>query len=89
MLDKATPTTSDTAQLPPSPRRSGRKPKSVLELEKQEMIEARLLATDDDDLGLKVIYGELGRGVITIKDIKKGDFVCEYKGGCIYYAVID
>merc|ERR1719187_1428218 len=65
-------------------RRSERKPKNKLEKEKEEGIEARLLATDDKDLGLEVVtFPEKRRGVQATKDFKKGDFVVEYAGDII------
>lgn len=49
-----------------------------------ESIEARLLATEDTDLGLAVedITGK-GRGVVARKPFQKGDFVVEYAGELI------
>jgi histone-lysine N-methyltransferase SETD8 len=65
-------------------RRSERKKKSEMDLEWMESIEARLLATEDTDLGLAVedITGK-GRGVVARKPFQKGDFVVEYAGELI------
>ena len=49
-----------------------------------EEIEARLTATDDNDIGLEVVsLPEKGRGVIATKNFAKCDFVVEYAGELI------
>jgi len=65
-------------------RRSLRKPKAELLKEQMEGLEARLLANDDDNLGLKVtIIENKGRGIIAVRDYCKGEFVVEYAGDFI------
>lgn len=65
-------------------RRSERKKKSEIEKDKMEGIEARLLATDDSDLGLEIMEIKMkGRGVVASKRFEKGDFVLEYSGELI------
>ena len=68
---------------PPPIRRSMRKCKSELEKEKILDIESRLLATKDSlDLKEQEIYKK-GRGVVTLRSYKKGEFVLEYVGELI------
>jgi histone-lysine N-methyltransferase SETD8 len=63
-------------------RRSERKPKAELLKEQMEKIEARLLAKEDT--GLEVTFIEhKGRGIKTVKDFSKGEFVVEYDGEMI------
>lgn len=65
-------------------RRSERKPKNEQLKEQMEGIEARLLATDDTGLDLEVVtFPEKGRGVVSTRDLKKGEFVVEYAGDII------
>jgi len=65
-------------------RRSERKPKNEQLKEQMEGIEARLLATDDSGLDLEVVtFPEKGRGVVSTRDLKKGEFVVEYAGDII------
>jgi len=65
-------------------RRSERKKKSEIEKDKMEGIEARLLATNDNDLDLEIKEIHLkGRGIVTKKSFSKGDFVLEYSGELI------
>lgn len=66
-------------------RRSERKPKSELDKDKMENIEAQLLApTDDAALGLEVRdIPNKGRGVVATRHFKKGEFVVEYAGELI------
>ena len=55
---------------------------------KDQVIEARLLATDDTDLDLEVKDIPCkGRGIVTKKVFKKGDFVVEYSGEVIAISV--
>ncbi|XP_023322755.1 WD repeat-containing protein 43 isoform X2 [Eurytemora carolleeae] len=79
------PAPTHTHTPPPLPpiRRSKRKCKSELEKEKILDIEARLLATEDSlDLKEQEIYKK-GRGVVTLRSYKKGEFVLEYAGELI------
>lgn len=66
-------------------RRSERKPKSELDKDKMENIEAQLVApTDDSELGLEIRHiPNKGRGVVATRNIKKGEFVVEYAGELI------
>jgi len=65
-------------------RRSERKPKAELLKEQMENIEARLLANDDNGLGIEVTFFEnKGRGIKAVKDFSKGEFVVEYAGDLI------
>jgi len=65
-------------------RRSERKPKNEQLKEQMEGIEARLLATDDNGLDLEVVMlPDKGRGVVSTRDLKKGEFVVEYAGDII------
>jgi len=65
-------------------RRSERKPKGELLKEQMEGIEARLLNTDDSLLDIEISTIEnKGRGIKTVRDFAKGEFIVEYAGDLI------
>ena len=65
-------------------RRSARKTQAVIVKEKEEEIKARLLASDDTNLGLEVAtFGNKGRGIKAGRDFVKGEFIVEYAGDLI------
>ena len=62
-------------------RRSKRRNKSNIDREKREIIEAKLLLTNDSELDLEIHeFKNKGRGIIAKRNFGKGDFVCEYSG---------
>ncbi|XP_071496880.1 uncharacterized protein [Diadema antillarum] len=63
-------------------RRSDRRCKSELEAEKKEALEDAILSNREDGLKVDEILGK-GRGVISTKPFKRGDFVVEYYGDLI------
>ncbi|XP_053378691.1 N-lysine methyltransferase KMT5A-like [Mercenaria mercenaria] len=63
-------------------RRSSRKSKRSIKKEEEENILTKILNKCED--GLKVVHmGEKGRGVMAVKEFKKGDFIVEYAGELI------
>jgi len=65
-------------------RRSKRKTPSELQKKEIQYIQSKLLIEDDSELGLKEDYfPEKGKGVVTTKSFKKGEFVLEYVGDII------
>jgi len=93
-IEQSTTTTSTLQAKAASPRhkmiehfptrRSERKSKAEILKEKMEVIEARLLATDDSNLGLEVTFKEdKGRGIKAVRDFCKGEVVVEYTGDLI------
>ena len=82
-LQHPPPTPPTTTTSPPTVRRSKRKSRSELEKETILDIEARLSATVDSlDLKEQEMYKK-GRGVVTLRSFKKGEFVLEYAGELI------
>merc|ERR1719319_1949235 len=67
-----------------SVRRSDRKTASeILKLETDRIIE-QLKKDNDEGFGIKVeVFPEKGRGIVTTRDRKKGEFVVEYAGDLI------
>ncbi|XP_072163742.1 uncharacterized protein [Diadema setosum] len=63
-------------------RRSDRRCKSELEAEKKEALEDAILSNREDGLKVEEMIGK-GRGVISTKPFKRGDFVVEYYGDLI------
>ena len=63
-------------------RKTKRIPRSVLEKMEAEFIQQKLLLDSDNELGLEVMDKVVnkGRGVKTLKYIKRKEFVCEYAG---------
>eukprot|EP00112_Aurelia_sp_Birch-Aquarium-sp1_P022427 Seg6319.2 transcript_id=Seg6319.2/GoldUCD/mRNA.D3Y31 product="N-lysine methyltransferase KMT5A" protein_id=Seg6319.2/GoldUCD/D3Y31 len=65
-------------------RRSNRRCKSTLQMEKDKLIMERLL--DEDESGLEVrVLPDKGRGIFAAREMKRGDLVCEYAGELIDY----
>ncbi|KAA0189395.1 hypothetical protein HAZT_HAZT002727, partial [Hyalella azteca] len=60
-------------------RRSERKPKATLMLERQMAIEKKILSGSEEGLRVEH-FGEKGRGVVTTRMFRKGEFVVEYVG---------
>lgn len=65
-------------------RRSGRKCKSVVQNEKQKVLEEALLSGKEEGLEVKQVEGK-GRGVFSTQNFTRGQFVCEYAGELIDY----
>ncbi|KAK8404677.1 hypothetical protein O3P69_007728 [Scylla paramamosain] len=63
-------------------RRSERKPKTTLLQERQKEIEERICSGKEEGLTVKH-FGAKGRGVVTTRKFKKGEFVVEYIGDLI------
>ncbi|KAG0721429.1 N-lysine methyltransferase KMT5A [Chionoecetes opilio] len=63
-------------------RRSERKPKTTLLQERQKEIEERICSGKEEDLTVKD-FGAKGRGVVTTRKFKKGEYVVEYIGDLI------
>ncbi|XP_054708845.1 N-lysine methyltransferase KMT5A-like [Uloborus diversus] len=66
-------------------RRSNRKTYLNVMKEKQKLIETAILSADEKGFEVKE-FPEKGRGVITTKFFKKGEFVLEYDGDFIDYS---
>ncbi|XP_065054497.1 N-lysine methyltransferase KMT5A-A-like isoform X1 [Rhopilema esculentum] len=63
-------------------RRSNRRSKSTLKVEKEKAIAQKLL--DEDESGLEVrVLPEKGRGVFAVNAFKRGELICEYAGELI------
>ncbi|XP_068748439.1 histone-lysine N-methyltransferase set-1-like isoform X1 [Montipora capricornis] len=67
-------------------RRSSRKCKSAVEGEKQKELEEALLSGKEDGLEVKEVEGK-GRGVFTLRNFDRGQFVCEYAGELVDYQI--
>lgn len=63
-------------------RRSGRKCRSTIETEEKRQLEESILSGKEEGLEVREIIGK-GRGVIAMKEFKKGQFVVEYHGELI------
>lgn len=63
-------------------RRSVRKPKNVILEEKQKSLEDAVLSEKEDGLQIHVFPGK-GRGIVTTRLFRKGEFVVEYSGDLI------
>jgi len=63
-------------------RRSVRKPKNVIMEEKQKCLENAVHSGKEDGLQIHVFPGK-GRGIITTRLFRKGEFVVEYSGDLI------
>lgn len=65
-------------------RRSDRKTASELLKEETEKIIEQLKKDNDEGIGIRVeVFPEKGRGIVTTRDRKKGEFVVEYAGDLI------
>lgn len=65
-------------------RRSSRKTVSIAKKERQNIVEDAILSGKEEGFEIKEFPGK-GRGVITKKSIKRGEFVLEYYGELIDY----
>lgn len=63
-------------------RRSVRKTKKTVLEEKQKSIEEAVLSGREDGLECRTFVGK-GRGIVSVKEFKRGDFVVEYAGELI------
>lgn len=63
-------------------RRSVRKTKKTVLEEKQKSLEEAVLSKREDGLAVHMFVGK-GRGIISTKEFKRGDFVVEYAGELI------
>ncbi|XP_059479338.1 histone-lysine N-methyltransferase PR-Set7 [Neocloeon triangulifer] len=63
-------------------RRSSRRPKKALELERQKSLEEAVLSLTEDHLTVCHFDGK-GRGVIATRTLEKGELVVEYAGDLI------
>jgi len=67
-------------------RRSNRRCKSVIQIEKDKVILQKLL--DEDESGLEVrVLPDKGRSVFAVREFKRGDLICEYAGELVDYSL--